>query len=181
VPDTARIGGVDEGWRVMNVALVYERGVGGPVVLVQTLAHDLAAWARATRRPDGTRVIDDPLVAARIGRIAVDEEVTRLLGDWADHHVTRSGPVGVEGSMRKLFFTEADQRNYDDALDILGAEGVLAPEAPGAPLGGLVERDFRTAVVGTVYGGASEILRDLIAQRRLGLPRNRPAPRPERP
>jgi alkylation response protein AidB-like acyl-CoA dehydrogenase len=34
VPDTARIGGVDEGWGVMNVALVYERGVGGPVVLV---------------------------------------------------------------------------------------------------------------------------------------------------
>jgi alkylation response protein AidB-like acyl-CoA dehydrogenase len=124
-------------------------------------------------------VIDAPLVAARIGRTAVDEVVTRLLGDWADHHVTRSGPVGVEGSMRELFFTEADQRNYDDALDILGAEGVLAPEAPGAPLGGLVERDFRTAVVGTVYGGASEILRDIIAQRRLGLPRNRPGTRSE--
>jgi alkylation response protein AidB-like acyl-CoA dehydrogenase len=175
VPDTARVGGVDVGWRVMNVALVYERGVASPVTLVQTLSADLAAWARRTRRTDGSRVFDDPLAAERIGRIAVDEEVTRLLGAWADWCVARSGPVGVEGSMRKLFFTEADQRNYSDALDLLGAEGVLAPEAPGAPLGGLVERDFRAAVVSTVYGGASEILRDIIAQRHLGLPRNRPA------
>ena len=80
--------------------------------------------------------------------------------------------------MRKLFFTEADQRNYADALDVLGPEGLLAPEEPGAPAGGSIERDFRSAVVSTVYGGASEILRDLIAQRHLGLPRNRAPGKP---
>ena len=58
---------------------------------------------------------------------------------------------------------------------ILGAEGVLAPGAADTPFGGKFEHDFRAAVVTTVYGGASEILREIIAERRLGLPRNRPA------
>ena len=76
--------------------------------------------------------------------------------------------------MRKLFWAETMQRHYSDALDILGAEGVLAPDAAGAPAGGMFEHGFRAAVVTTVYGGASEILREIIAERRLGLPRNRP-------
>jgi hypothetical protein len=51
---------------------------------------------------------------------------------------------------------------------------VLSPGAAHAPFGGKFEHDFRAAVVTTVYGGASEILREIIAERRLGLPRNRP-------
>jgi alkylation response protein AidB-like acyl-CoA dehydrogenase len=79
VPDSARVGGVDEGWDVMKVALVYERGVGGVASLEQTVSRDLATWARGTRRPDGARVFDDRLVAERIGRIAVDEAVLDVL------------------------------------------------------------------------------------------------------
>jgi alkylation response protein AidB-like acyl-CoA dehydrogenase len=173
VPDLARIGGVDAGWNVMKVALVYERGFGSATSLEQTLARDLAAWARTAARPDGTAVFDDPLTAERIGRIAVDEEVTRLHSlrlDW----LARQGRLPqVEGSMRKLFWTETIQRHYSDALDILGAEGVLAPGAANAPAGGEIEHEFRAAVVTTVYGGASEILREIIAERRLGLPRGR--------
>lgn len=176
IPDSARIGEVDQGWSVMNVALLYERGVASPASMEQTLARDLSTWARGARRPDGTAVFDDPLVAERIGRIAVDEEVTKVLGQWVAHQAAKGGLPGIEGSMRKLFFSEADQRNYADAVDILGAEGVLAPGAPGAPAGGHFEKDFRAAVVETVYGGTSEILRDIIAQRHLGLPRNRPKP-----
>lgn len=77
--------------------------------------------------------------------------------------------------MRKLFWSESAQRHYSDALDILGAEGALAPDALGAPVAGRLEQGFRAAVVTTVYGGASEILREIIAERRLGLPRNRPS------
>ncbi|GAA2401799.1 acyl-CoA dehydrogenase [Actinomadura vinacea] len=174
VPDSARVGGVDEGWNVMRVALVYERGVASPQSVDQTLSEDLTVWAREARRPDGTPVLDDPLVAERIGRIRVDEEVSRLLGQWMNWHAAKGGVPGPEGSMRKLFWSEMAQRHYSDALDILGVEGVLAPEAPGAPAGGMFEHDFRAAVVTTVYGGTSEILRDIIAERRLGLPRHRP-------
>ena len=79
VPDAARIGGVDAGWGVMKVALVYERGVGTTASMEQTLARDLATWARETKRPDGSTVFDDPLTAERIGRIAVDEAIFHAL------------------------------------------------------------------------------------------------------
>ena len=96
----------------------------------------------------------------------------------------------LRGALRDFFEKEAptpvvraaEPLGFDAALwrkvvgiDILGAEGLLAPDAPGAPAGGEFEHDFRAAVVTTVYGGASEILRDIITQRHLGLPRNRPS------
>ncbi len=174
VPDSARIGGVDQGWDVMKVALVYERGVGGAASLEQTLARDLAAWAREAKHPDGTTVFDDPLTAERIGRIAVDEAVIHSLDLLMRWQARNGGLPQVEGSMRKLFWSESAQRHYSDALDILGPAGVLAPGAASAPASGTFEHDFRAAVVTTVYGGASEILREIIAERRLGLPRNRP-------
>lgn len=175
LPASALIGEIDGGWKVMRVALTYERGVGNPGSISKpTMAADLAAWAREARRPDGTRVLDDPLVAERIGRMAVDKEVARLLAEWTEWDAAKGGMPGVHGTMNKLFFTEAAGRHYSDALDILGAEGVLTSEAPGAPAGGRFEYDFRAAVVGTIYGGASEVLRDIIAERHLGLPRNRP-------
>ena len=175
VPDSARIGGVDTGWSVMKVALVYERGVGGASSLELTLARDLAVWAREAKRPDGTTVLDDPLAAERIGRIAVDEAVFHALDVQMRWQLQAGKLPQVEGSMRKLFWSESAQRHYSDALDILGAAGVLAPGAANAPAGGKFEHDFRAAVVTTVYGGASEILREIIAERHLGLPRNRPS------
>ena len=72
--------------------------------------------------------------------------------------------------MRKLFWSESAQRYYSDTLDILGAEGVLAPGAAHTPFGGKFELDFRAAVVTTVYGGASKTLREIIAERRSACP-----------
>jgi alkylation response protein AidB-like acyl-CoA dehydrogenase len=175
VPDSARIGEVDEGWSVMSVALVHERGGSSGSSLERTLSRDLASWARDARRPDGTAVLDDPLTAERIGRMAVDEEVARVLGLRVGWRAQKGQLPQVEGAMRKVFATEALQRHCSDALDILGVEGVLAPGAADAPGGGQFEAEFRAAVVETIYGGSSEIMREIIAERHLGLPRNRPS------
>jgi hypothetical protein len=172
VPDAMRIGGVDEGWRVMRVALVYERGGGmrgGP-----TLAERVATWAMSTEQSDGQTYYEEPKNQERLARIAIDEEVARLLGmrvRWM--HETGELP-GVEGSMTKLFSSEAALRHYSELVDMLGPAGVLRPEAGIAPLDGELEHHFRSTVVGTIYGGASEIQREIIAEGRLGLPRNRP-------
>lgn len=76
--------------------------------------------------------------------------------------------------MAKLYGSEASQRHYSTLQDLLGAEAVLTHQAQGAPLHGDVDSAFRYAIVGTIYGGTSEIQREIIAQRRLGLPRSRP-------
>jgi alkylation response protein AidB-like acyl-CoA dehydrogenase len=175
VPDRARIGGLNDGWGVMKVALVFERGAGLPRSAEETLARDLAHWAIGATGGDGGRVFDDPQVAERIGRIATEEEVSRLLDLRLRWQTDRGELPGVEGSMRKLFSSEATQRAHRAALDILGAEGILAPGVPGgAPASGVFEAGFRASVVETIYGGASEIMREIIAEGRLGLPRMRP-------
>jgi hypothetical protein len=172
VPDAARLGGVNEGWGVLRTALVYERGVGMPYKPLRVGEH-LAEWAKSTTRADGSRVFDDGQVAERLGRMAAEAEVSRLLAARISWMADRGEMPGVEGSMSKMYRSEADQRAYRDALDVLGAEGLLAPGAPGAPEHGHLEFGFRSSVVETIYGGASEIMREMIAEGRLGLPRNR--------
>lgn len=174
VPDSARIGPVDGGWGVMHVALVFERsGGGGGRRSGPTLAEQVATWAQRTRRDDGTRVYDDATVKERLARIAIDAEVTRLLGMRTAWISATGGLPGTEGSAAKLFGAESAQRQHWDLLDILGSEAVLNREAGDAPMTAAVEEAFRRGVVGTIYGGSSEIMREIVAERVLGLPRVR--------
>jgi alkylation response protein AidB-like acyl-CoA dehydrogenase len=173
VPDSARIGPVDGGWGVMHVALVFERSGGSGRRSGPTLAERVAQWARQARREDGTRVYDDATVKERLARIAIEAEVSRLLG-MRTAWVAASGALpGTEGSAAKLFSSESAQRQHWDLLDILGAEAVLRREAGDAPLSAAVDEAFRRGVVGTIYGGSTEIMREIVAERVLGLPRVR--------
>jgi alkylation response protein AidB-like acyl-CoA dehydrogenase len=173
VPDSARVGPVDGGWGIMHVALVFERSGGGGRPPGPTLAERVARWAQRTRRDDGTRVYDDPAVRERLARIAIEAEVSRLLGMRTAWVAATGGLPGTEGSAAKLFSSESAQRQHWDLLDILGAEAVLRREAGDAPLSASVEEAFRRGVVGTIYGGSTEIMREIVAERVLGLPRAR--------
>ena len=174
VPDSARIGPVDGGWGVMHVALVFERGGGGGGRRSgPSLAERVACWAQETRRDDGTLVYDDATVKERLARIAIDAEVSRLLGLRTAWVSATGGLPGTEGSAHKLFSAESAQRQHWDLLDILGAEAVLHREAGDAPLTAAVEEAWRRGVVGTIYGGSTEIMREIVAERVLGLPRVR--------
>jgi 3-oxocholest-4-en-26-oyl-CoA dehydrogenase alpha subunit len=81
---------------------------------------------------------------------------------------------GIEGTAKKLFGSESVQRAHWDMLDIVGARAVLS-FGDRSPLEGDLYEAFLTGVVGTIRGGSSEILRDIIAERQLGLPRPRTA------
>ena len=173
VPDAARIGDVDGGWGVMRVAMVFERraksGHGG-----LTMVDRLARWARQAAGPDGRPLFEDTTVQEKLARMAVDEEVTRLL-EQRTAWITRGGGLsGVEGVMAKLYGSVSLQRQHEEMLDLIGPEAVLGASAPGAPMDGAPEFAFRNSVVETIYGGTSEILREIIAESRLGLPRSRP-------
>jgi alkylation response protein AidB-like acyl-CoA dehydrogenase len=171
VPDSCRVGEVDAGWSVMHAALVYERNSanwGEPDHLVEAVARWACAAVGDARRP-----FDDPLVRGSLARWSTELEVGRLLLFRSAWLSSRGEMPQVEGSMAKLHITEAFVRASSDLLDLLGPAGLLALGGEGAVLGGLVEHAFRHAVVTTIYGGSSEVQREIIAGRGLGLPRNR--------
>jgi alkylation response protein AidB-like acyl-CoA dehydrogenase len=198
VPDSARVGNVDMGWSVMRVALDLEHGAGnsrldtrspnkagsptdapasreGPRLghgskQVGKLVTHTASWAQHARRPDGTRPIDDPIVRERLARLAVEDELGRLIARRND--AIRSKPGVGNGS--KLWWSELYLRASVECMDIVGAEGMLPYTDTAAIEDGWIEAGFRGAPVTTIAGGASEIQRDVIAERRLGLPKSRP-------
>ncbi|HEV3226295.1 MAG TPA: acyl-CoA dehydrogenase family protein [Acidimicrobiales bacterium] len=157
VPDSCRVGDVDAGWSVMNAALVFERNSanwGEPDRLVRTAA----AWAQTTG------ALADPLVAERLARHAVAMEVGRLLVYHCAELSAKGEVTHVEGSMAKLFVTEAFTRAAGDVRDIV---------PPDAPIFDFVDHAYRHSTVTTIYGGSSEIQRGIIAEHGLGLPRSR--------
>ena len=172
VPDSCRVGDVDDGWSVMHAALVYERSSanwGEPHHLVESVA----AWALEARRADGTRPFDDPAVREALARWSTELEAGRLLLFRTAWLAAGGAMPQVEGSMAKLQITEAFVRAASELLDVLGADGLVPMGDPSAALGGLVEHAFRHAVVTTIYGGSSEVQREIVAGRGLGLPRTR--------
>ena len=80
---------------------------------------------------------------------------------------------GVEGSMTKLFASESYKKHSKWFIDMAGTDGLLYLGEEDAPVGGVIEEHFRHAPVTTIYGGTSEISRNLIAEGLLGLPRTR--------
>lgn len=171
VPDSARVGAVGEGWSTLHAALVYERGSanwGEPHRLVEAVAEwSLEAGA------DGARPFDDPVVRAVLARATTELEVGRLLLYRSAWLAARGEMPHVEGSMAKLHITETFVRVASELLDLLGPAGLVPGDERGAVLGGLVEHAFRHSMVTTIYGGSSEIQREIIAGRGLGLPRGR--------
>ena len=178
VDDRYRVGQVDGGWAVMMTALVFERNSAWYGELVRLLDHGLG-WARTATGPDGTgSMIDDVLVRERLARIAIGNEVSNLLG-WRAAWMAAEGTLpGVEGTMAKLFTTEHYQYAANELIDALGADGLRrhthdAGASDPAPADGWIEAIYRHSQVTTIYGGTSEVLRGIIAERGLQLPRNR--------
>ena len=172
VDDKYRVGAVDGGWGVMMTALVFERNSAWYGEAVRLLDHAVT-WAATTPALSGRgTMLADPLVRERLARAAIGNEVANLLG-WRAAWLASIGTLpSVEGTMAKLFTTEHYQRAASDLADLLGADGVRRHGDPRAPAEGWIEATERHCQVTTIYGGTSEVLRGVIAQRGLGLPRS---------
>jgi alkylation response protein AidB-like acyl-CoA dehydrogenase len=173
VSHDAVLGEVNGGWRTMGVALAFERGVmGGTNVAVPLLRH-FREWAAHHVGDDGVRLIDDTLVRERLARIAIDNEVAKLLTQRSAWIAATGGLPGLEGSMTKVFATEAYQKAVRWCQQMAGPAGLLQFHEPSAAADGWIEYDSRHSPVTTIYGGTSEINRNNIAERHLGLPKAR--------
>ena len=171
VPDDYVVGKVGEGFTYISEALDLERFAMMPVGPLEKKLEALVGWVRTAQR-DGRPVASDANARHRLARIATEVEVSRVLQRRVISAALSQRIPTVESSQYKLFMNETGQRLANAALDVMGEEGALRPGEPNAPLGGRFERSYRYTVVDTIGGGASEIQKNIIARRGLGLPKN---------
>jgi 3-oxocholest-4-en-26-oyl-CoA dehydrogenase alpha subunit len=170
VADEYRVGEAHQGFAVMRAALEAEQNIA-PAARTGWLAADALEFARTQRSPDGDALIDDPLVRERLARMAMEAEVADLLAlraAFLASEAANPGPVSA------LFGPESYVRASAAAMDIAGAAGLLEWTDTEALVDGGLNAHYRSAVATTIYGGSSEVLRSLIVENRLGLPRSRP-------
>ncbi|UMB71502.1 acyl-CoA dehydrogenase family protein [Mycobacterium paraterrae] len=169
IGDEWRIGEVDGGWQVLGLSLQDEHASGWGPHLTRLLHHS-ERWATS---PDaqGAQPITKPDVRRRLARVAMENEVSELLLRrcvW----MLEQGDIPVsEGPMSKVFSTEALVRASQDMIELLGADGLRSYLEPTAPERGRIEHSLRFSLGTTIYAGTSEVQRNIIAQRGLGLPR----------
>ena len=126
----------------------------------------------------GKPLREDPVIRQRLARLITEAEVARVLGlrvvdaSVRAEKVAGAPPPTVESSQYKLFATELSQRIADAAMDIAGPGSQLRVKTAAAPMEGRSESTYRYTVIDTIGGGASEIQKNVIARRGLGLPKN---------
>jgi len=121
---------------------------------------------------DGKPASKDPLIRQRMAQMRMELEACRLMYYQLACMLDKGTIPSYQSSMEKLFVTEYAQRLAEAALEILGQFGQLTEGSKEVRLRGMAEQLYRKAVVQTIYGGASEIQRNIIAQRGLSLPRD---------
>jgi alkylation response protein AidB-like acyl-CoA dehydrogenase len=172
VPRESILGKPGDGWSVAMTTLLHERGTLGfsLTARLEALLRRLVETARTTR-PDGVRPADDPLVRDQIAGLAIDLQALRFTNYRALTTLVRTGVPGPEGSIAKLHWSEANQRLGKLAIEILGPQGRLDGD-DGFWSGFWAYQQLRSRG-NTIEAGTSEILRNIIAERVVGLPRSR--------
>jgi alkylation response protein AidB-like acyl-CoA dehydrogenase len=168
VGDDAVVYGVNRGWDLIVNQLNYERVSLGPPGMVEAVVDDVIAWAQTTKRPDGTRVIDQEWVQVSLARVHARLELVKLL-NWKVAAAGGANPA--DASATKVFATEFYTEAYRLLMEIIGPAAYLGRGSPGAVLAGRLERSFQGSLILTFGGGVNEVQRDLIALFGAGLPR----------
>ena len=170
IGDQWRIGEVDGGWQVLGLSLRDEHASGWGPHLIRLL-HHAERWATTSMSDDGAPPIVDADVRRRLARVAIETEVAMLLQRRCVWMLEQGDIPVAEGSMSKLFSTEALQRASQDMVELVGPDGLRSYLDPTAPERGRFDHTLRFSLGTTIYAGTSEIQRNIIAQRGLGLPR----------
>jgi alkylation response protein AidB-like acyl-CoA dehydrogenase len=176
VPDEYVVGEVGKGFTYISQALDLERFTMFTFRPIKQRLEVLCEHVR-TATKDGAPMKDDPVVRARIAKLVTDAEVARVMGltvvdESVKSHRTGGSPPTVESSEYKLFATEYSRRLADASMDLGGPGSQLRVRTEDAPMKGRAESTYRYTVIDTIGGGASEIQKNIIARRGLGLPKN---------
>jgi alkylation response protein AidB-like acyl-CoA dehydrogenase len=173
------IGNLNEGWAIAQTTLGYERGGNslGRVTRYAIAFNQLVKAAKQLRR-GGRPLIEDPAVRARMGKLYAELEVQRYAGLRVLSALDKGESPGAASSITKLSYTEFEKRYYETALEILGPWGQVMTAREefeeidtSSGEAGTWATAFLWARAGTIYSGSSEIQKNIIGERVLGLPK----------
>jgi alkylation response protein AidB-like acyl-CoA dehydrogenase len=155
-------------YQILN-QLDYERAGLERLMGNYPLFDAIIGFTRQTK-VDGKRLCDDPLIRSRLAQLEVDFEIGRLL-TYRVVLVMQTGKApNVEAAMAKAYCTTFEQRLASLATDILGPYGQLLKESKWAPLSGMAPHSFLGSKGYSLQAGTTEILKNIVANRGLGLP-----------
>jgi 3-oxocholest-4-en-26-oyl-CoA dehydrogenase alpha subunit len=168
VPVANRIGEENSGWYVAMTLLDFERSNVASIAANQRTLEHLANVIR-TNKPGGAYI---DILRHKLADLWVANETGRLLS-YRTAWMQESGRIAnYEASVIKILATELGQKIQNFGVNLFGLAGALEPESKYAPLNGIIEKGHLSAVSPTIYSGSSEIQRNIIATRGLGLPRD---------
>ncbi|MDQ4125651.1 MAG: acyl-CoA dehydrogenase [Actinomycetota bacterium] len=172
VPAANVLGEVNGGWGVAMTTLMHERGTLGFALTarLEVAVKNLVGLAKETRA-NGRLASEDPVFRDRIARQWIELQELRFTNYRALTGLVKTGVPGPEGSIAKLHWSESNQRLTKLALEILGPRAQM--EGPEGPWNGYWQYQQLRSRGNTIEAGTSEVLRNIVSERVLGLPRSR--------
>jgi len=173
LPRESLLGGINEGWKVAMTILAHERGTSAIRYQIRFRREldDLISLSKSTKR-EGRILSEDPLVKQKLAQCFIEVEVLKYNIYRSVSQIMRNGKPGSESSIVKLFWSEMDRRQKELGMEILGIYSQLVQHSKWTVDGGQWPRAFLWSRAGTIYAGSSEIQRNIIAERVLGLPKS---------
>jgi hypothetical protein len=171
VPATALIGAENNGWRIATDSLASERaGVGALVIRLRQNLDALIGYVRRADGPHGP-LDEDPIVRQRLAGFSTRVEILTLLARAVTERRGRGEFREMDVPLTKLGFADLNYDLADYGVSVQGMHGSLATDAPEAVDGGRWQDELLYAKAYTISGGSNEIMRNLLGERGLGLPR----------
>jgi len=180
IPDSMRVGPEGEGWRVAITTLMNERialsGAG-------SLSGDATGGSPVEKLIARHSPVADPLDRQRLARLFIEERLIRLNNQRAAARRKSGGEAGPEGSITKLMQAEFNQRLQNLAIDLEGSaamawegegfveHGVIGFTSSGGDSSREIVRTFLRSQANTIEGGTSNVMRNILGERVLGLPK----------
>lgn len=170
VPRTQLVGEEGTGWSIAQTTLSHERGTSPrQLVIHRILLDEMLRVARRIQR-SSQPLRCDPLLRQEVAQACIEVELFKLLNWRVLSRLQRGERLGAETSVVKLFWSEMSQRMHETAMHLLGPQGLLLADER-AFAHGRWARSYLYYRAATIFAGTSEIQRNILAQRVLGLPR----------
>ena len=170
IPRSQVIGEINRGWYVGTTTLDFERSGIGRFSVARRMLEELSAYARDSK-VGGSRLIDLPKIRMALAERSIETDVGRYLAYRVAWMQSANKIPNYEASMVKVYGSELSQRISQTGMNLLGLSSQILEGSSRAPMDGRVPATYMANVSSTIAAGTSEIQRNIIATRGLGLPR----------